>query len=107
MDKLADIGTHTWGRPEQSWRLNQYLTGGVFNSPMVRWPITPMTEFLSMKIQSLPFLSKSRIVAHDHLKGMTTSLRVVTSPGKPAPAPFWDHLRAYRNLQKQLLLLLT
>ena len=66
-----------------------------------------MTELLNMKIQSLPFLSGSRIVGHDPLKGMTTSLRVVTSPGKPTPAPFWDHLRAYGNLQKTITALMN
>ena len=107
MDRLADIGTHEWGRAEQSWRLNKYLKGSVFDSPMASWPLTPLTEFLSMKIQNLPFLSKNRITAKDPLKGITTSLRIVTSLAKPKPGPFWDHLRAYGNLQKTVTALMN
>ena len=102
MDKLADIGTHGWERPEQSWRLNKYLTGSVFDSPKASWPLTPLTEFLSAKIQNLPFISKNVIKANDPIKGITTSLRTITSPVKPKPGPFWDHLRPYGNLQKTI-----
>ena len=107
MDRLADVGTHEWGKAEQSWRLNKYLKGSVFDSPIALWPLTPLTEFLSMKIQNLPFLSKNQITARDPLKGITTSLRIVTSLTKPKPGPFWDHLRAYGNLQKTVTALMN
>ena len=107
MDKLADIGTHGWERAEQSWRSNKYLTGSIFDSPKASWPLTPLTNFLSAKIQNLPFLSKNVIRARDPLKGITTSLRTVTSPTKPKPGPFWDHLKAYGNLQKTITALMN
>ena len=80
MDRLADIGTHGWEKAEQSWRLNSYLEGSIFNSPIASWPLTPLTDFLSIKIQNLPLLSKNVIKARDPIKGITTSLWTVISP---------------------------
>ena len=80
MDKLADIGTHKWKAPEDSWSgLKQgesYFTGMIFNSPRHKWPIVCVTTFMHQEkkaLHKLPFLREDVINVTDSNHGITVS----------------------------------